>query len=75
VPRPGIGQVSYAPRATGAFSPVAYGRSDLDGIGLIDRAKTATDDRIEALDGDGNLDQPLYRGPVAALLCGLRECG
>jgi hypothetical protein len=47
---------------------VADGRSDLNGIGLVDRAKDATDDRLELLDGDGNTDHPLYRGPVATFL-------
>jgi hypothetical protein len=74
VPRPMTGQLSYSPDAASAFQPVANGRSDLNGIALIDRSKTATNDRLESLDGDGNLDQPLYRGPVAPLLCGLREC-
>jgi hypothetical protein len=75
VPRPGTGQLSYAPHATGSFTPIANGRSDLDGIGYVTRAKDATDDRLQSLDGDGNLDRPLYEGPVAPLLCGLRECG
>jgi hypothetical protein len=68
VPRPGTGQVSYDDDGTGAFRPVADGRSDLNGIGLVDRAKDATDDRLELLDGDGNTDHPLYRGPVATFL-------
>jgi hypothetical protein len=75
VPRPMTGQLSYSPDASSAFQPVANGRSDLNGIALIDRSKTATNDRLESLDGDGNLDQPLYRGPVTPLLCGLRDCG
>lgn len=32
-------------------------------------------DRLEVLDGDGNLGAPLYRGPVAPLLCGAEGCG
>jgi hypothetical protein len=63
-----LGQVSYDDDGTGAFRPVADGRSDLNGIGLVDRAKDATDDRLELLDGDGNTDHPLYRGPVATFL-------
>ena len=74
IPRPGTGQVSYAPDGTGAFSPVASGRSDLNGVALIDRSRTPGADRLEILDGDGNLDRPLYRGPVAPLLCGDKEC-
>jgi hypothetical protein len=75
VPRPGTGQVSYSPHATGAFQPVANGRSDLDGVALIQRDLQASDDRLQVLDGDGNLDQPLYEGPVTPLLCGYKECG
>jgi hypothetical protein len=75
VPRPGVGQISYAPHATGAFVPVADGRSDLEGVAEIPRDLNATDDRLQVLDGDGNLDNPLYRGPVQPLLCGLKDCG
>ena len=75
VPRPMIGEISYSPDATSAFQPKASGRSDLNGIAFIDRAKDATNDRLQALDGDGDLDHPLYRGPVAPLLCGVKECG
>jgi hypothetical protein len=75
VPRPGTGQLSYAPDATSKPMPVASGRSDLNGIGLVDRSKTATNDRIEQLDGDGNMDRPIYRGPVAPFLCAAKGCG
>jgi hypothetical protein len=40
----------------------------LHGIALVDRARGATADRLELLDGNGNLDAPLYRGPVATFL-------
>ena len=73
VPRPMTGQLSYSPDATTAFSPVANGRSDLNGIALIDRSKTATNDRLESLEGDGI--HVLYRGGVTPLLCGLKDCG
>ena len=75
VPRPGTGQLSYSPDATTPFAPVANGRSDLDGVGLVDRSTTATNDPVEQLDGDGNLDNPIYRGPIAPYLCGDKECG
>ena len=75
VPRPGTGQLSYSPDATTKFTAVASGRSDLNGIGLVERSKTATTDRIEQLDGDGNLDNPIYRGPVQPFLCAEKECG
>ena len=41
----------------------------------VRRSRTPGADRLEILDGDGNLDRPLYRGPVAPLLCGDKECG
>lgn len=70
VPVPTTGQVSYAAAATGAFRPVT-GQDHLDGVVLIDRAKDASKDRLEILDGNGDLDKPLYRGPVATLLEGV----
>jgi hypothetical protein len=75
VPRPGTGQVSYSPDTTTAFAPVASGRSDLDAIGLVDRSRKASNDRVQVLDGDGNIDAPLYEGPVQPLLCAAKECG
>jgi hypothetical protein len=75
VPRPGTGQLSYAPDASSKLMPVASGRSDLNGIGLVDRSQTATNDRIEQLDGDGNIDRPIYRGPLAPFLCAAKACG
>jgi hypothetical protein len=75
VPRPGTGQLSYSPDATTKFEPVASGRSDLNGVGLVDRSQTARTDRVEQLDGDGNMDRPIYRGPVAPFLCADKECG
>lgn len=75
VPRPGTGQLSYDTDGAGKLTPVAYGRSDLNGVGLVDRSTTTTNDRIEQLDGDGNTDHPIYRGPVAPFLCGNKECG
>jgi hypothetical protein len=75
VPRPGTGQVLYSPDATTAFAPVASGRSDIDAIGLVERDRKALQDRVEILDGDGNLDKPLYKGAVALLLCARKECG
>lgn len=74
VPRPGIGQVSYSPSSSGAFQPIASGRSDLNGIGYVNRDPGATGDRLELLDGDGILDHAVYRGPVSGLLCGASPC-
>jgi hypothetical protein len=74
VPTPRTGLVSYDDNASGSFRPIG-GQDYLDGVVLIDRAIGETDDRMEILDGNGDLDNPTYRGPVAPFLCGLTECG
>lgn len=74
VPTPRTGQVSYDTDGSGAFTPVT-GQDHLDGVVLIDRDPRASNDRLEVLDGNGNLDQPNYRGPVAPFLCAAKECG
>lgn len=74
IPGPAVGQVSYAPHATGAFTPTSHGPSYGGGVLVIDRDLQASDDRLQVLDGNGNLDQPLYEGPVTPLLCDLHEC-
>jgi hypothetical protein len=74
VPGPAVGQVSYAPHATGAFTPTAHGPSYGGGVLVIQRDLQASDDRLQVLDGNGNLDQPLYEGPVTPLLCDLHSC-
>ena len=51
------------------------GAAGLDGVVQIHRDLQASDDRLQVLDGDGNLDHPLYQGPVVPLLCGYTECG
>lgn len=68
VPVPGTGQVSYSAKASGAFTPAP--ENNFDGVALLGRAAGATDDRLEILDGDGDLDRPTYRGPVSTLLLG-----
>lgn len=74
IPTPRTGQVSYDSDASGSFRPVT-GQDYLDGVVLIDRAIGETDDRLEILDGNGDLDNPTYRGPVSPFLCGIKECG
>jgi len=74
IPTPRTGQVSYDDDATGSFRPIS-GQDHFDGVVLIDRRSGETDDRIEILDGNGDLDNPTYRGPVQPFLCGLKECG
>jgi hypothetical protein len=75
VPRPGTGQVLYAAHASGAFQPVADGASYQDGVALVERDLQTSDDRLQTFDGGGDLDHPLFEGPVTPLLCGLKECG
>jgi hypothetical protein len=75
VPRPGTNQVLYAAHASGAFQPVADGASYQDGVALVERDLQASDDRLQTLDGNGDLDHPLFEGPVTPLLCGVKECG
>jgi hypothetical protein len=75
VPKPGSGQVQYAAHATGSFRPVPDGASYQDGVALIQRDLQASDDRLQTLDGNGDLDHPLFEGRVTPLLCGLKECG
>jgi hypothetical protein len=67
---PGTGQVSYAAKATGPFEPAPF----TDGVALVHRDLQASDDRLQVLDGNGDLDHPLYEGPVTPLLCDLRTC-
>ena len=73
-PQPNTGQVLYDDNGTGAFRP-DHRAGPLDGVVLIDRSPRATDDRLQLLDGNGDMDHPTFEGPVAPLLCGLKECG
>ena len=74
VPKPGTGQVLYASSDTGAFRPIT-GQDRYDGVVLIDRQLSDTHDQLELLDGNGDMNRPTFKGPVAPLLCGLKECG
>ena len=74
VPQPGTGQVLYADSASAAFRPIT-GQERYDGVVLVDRQLSATDDQLELLDGNGDTTHPTYQGPVAPLVCGLKECG
>ncbi|MCU1587994.1 MAG: hypothetical protein JWN31_1487 [Frankiales bacterium] len=73
VPQPNTGQVLYDDGA-GAFRPIT-GQDQRDGVVLIDRSVNATNDRLELLDGNGDMGHPTFEGPVAPLLCGIKECG
>ena len=75
VPQPGTGQVLYDDDATGELRPVGTGQDFLDGVVLVDRDPKALTDRLELLDGDGDLDRPSFEGPVASLLCARKGCG
>ncbi len=75
VPRPGTGQVLYAPSATAAFAPVGSDDPALDGVvvfGRPDSAERAGTDRVRLLDGDG---RELATLDVFDLLCGATSCG
>jgi hypothetical protein len=71
---PATGQVMYAASAQAEPRPVEPAPG-LDGVVLIERERGAEDDRLTVLDGDGDLDDPLYQGSVADLLCGETGCG
>lgn len=76
VPQPRTGQVLYSPNGSAAFAPAGEGAGQYnDGVVFIDRDPRATSDRLELLDGNGNMDAPTFRGPVSPLLCGYKECG
>ena len=75
VPQPRTGQVLYDDDGAGPFRPVGEGQDQLDGVVLVDRDPAAQDDRLQLLDGDGDLDRPTFQGPVSTLLCGRTECG
>ncbi|MCW2542781.1 MAG: hypothetical protein JWM40_333 [Frankiales bacterium] len=74
VPQPATGQVLYASSGTGAFRPITD-QSRFDGVVMIDRQLTDTHDRLQLLDGNGDMNHPTFEGPVAPLLCALKECG
>ena len=73
IPTPRTGLVSYDDNATGAFRAITA-QDYLEGVVIIDRRIGETDDRLEILDGNGDLDNPTYRGPVAPFLCGIKSC-
>ena len=76
VPQPRTGQVFYAPDGQSAFAPAGEGTGqNVDGVVFINRDPRASTDRLQLLDGNGDLDAPTFTGPVAPLLCGLKECG
>jgi hypothetical protein len=72
LPQPGIGTVSYAASVVDPYSVVANGRSDLNGVGIVDRDPRAATDRIEVRSADGTV---VFRSGVQALLCGAKSCG
>jgi hypothetical protein len=73
VPQPRTGEISYAGDATVAFAAVPGWAAR--GVALIDRDPKARNDRLQVLDGNGDLSAPTYQGPVGALLCGYSSCG
>jgi hypothetical protein len=73
LPQPQTGQVLYTPPG-GQERPVEPAPG-LDGVVLIDRQFGADRDRLRVLDGDGDLDAPVFDGLVFDLLCGETSCG
>ena len=71
VPEPGTGQVEYGQDDATEFR--AEGEV-FDGVWHIDRDPQATTDQLRVLDGDGDLDDPTFQGPVRLLLCGNDSC-
>ena len=71
VPEPGTGQVEYGQDDATEFR--AEGEV-FDGVWHIDRDPQATTDQLRVLDGDGDLDDPTFQGPVRLLLCGIDSC-
>lgn len=69
VPEPAAGQVLYAPDATSEPQPVPDQGTEVAVV--LDRPETRTGDTLLVLDGDGDPERPLYRGPVAPLLAAL----
>lgn len=72
VPQPRTGQVEYGENDATEFQPV--GVNSTDGVVLIDRSPSATTDQLRLLDGNGDLDNPTFQGPVSSLLCGVGGC-
>lgn len=72
LPEPAAGQVLYAPDATSEPAPVTPAG---DGAWLVERSTRPGDDQLLVLDGDGDLDAPVFRGSVLPLLCGAKGCG
>lgn len=70
VPRPGTGQVMYAETAS-EWRPVDM-PSNLDGVALVERRPDAQGDRLQLLDGHGEL---FFEDEVTNLLCGVTSCG
>lgn len=70
VPEPSAGQVLYSPDGRSEPRPVAD--QGTEAAVLFERAAGATQDRLLVLDGNGDLDRPLYRGTVEELLAATR---
>ena len=66
VPEPRAGQVLYAP--DGSSEPAPVPDQGTEAAVLVARAADATGDRLLVLDGDGDPEQPIYRGTVEELL-------
>jgi hypothetical protein len=70
VPEPRAGQVLYAPDATGEPQPVPDQGTEV--AVLVDRPDDRVGDRLLVLDGDGDPEQPIFRGTVEEALASSR---
>ena len=66
VPEPRTGQVLYAPDGDSEPAPVVD--QGTEAAVLVERAPGTTGDRLLILDGNGDLDRPVFRGTVDELL-------
>lgn len=67
LPLPGVGDVSYAASVTAPYRVVANGRSDLDGVGVVERDPASATDAVEVRFADGSV---AFRSDVLPLVCG-----
>jgi hypothetical protein len=70
VPEPRTGQVLYSP--DGAAEPQPVPDQGTEAAVVITRTAGTSGDRLLVLDGNGDFDQPIYRGTVDDLLATMR---
>lgn len=63
VASPQVGQIEYAPDGV-SFQPMSPTVSDEPGVAVTPLEGDPASDRIRVLDGDGDLDDPVFEGPA-----------